>query len=277
MTARRSFQVIRGCLVVLSTTLFPLVIHAADEETNAATLYRRASSLLTQLPATFLSTASNVINSGWEGEQEDLKELLMKNQEAISEFKRATQLSHCQFASGVPAKKDASTEMPIYTKEVNVARLVLLEGRQLEKDGRWDLAIENDLSVLNFANHLGHQKDFILLAKLMELIVRRLAWAPLEQYINREQLDVRSGRHLLDSLASLRQQDVGLESAFEEEKEIMKNTIRMLKKKEGASAFYEKMYHEFDRLEDEYFGYILTALRENAPEVYEEKIKRFRE
>ena len=253
--------------------------YAAEDETNASTIYRRASSLLAQLPQDFPNRTSSVINNGWQVENEDLKELLTKNHEAIGEFKRATRLSYCQFTSGAPMKKDASTELPQHADEVNVARLVLLEGRQWEKENRPDLALENYLSVLRFANHLGQQKDFILLSKLLEIIVRRLAFAPLEQHINREQLTTQDCRHLLDSLVSLRRQDAGLEGAFEEEKEAAKNTIRTIKKKEWYNAFYnyEKMYNEFDRLEDEYLSYLVTAYRENKPEAYEERVRRFRE
>ena len=156
---------------------------------------------------------------------------------------------------------------------------MLIEGRRWEKENRPDVALDDYLSVLRFANHLGQQKDFILLSKLLEIIVRRLAFASLEPYINREQLTTQDCRHLLDSLVSLRQQDAGLEGAFEEEQVIMKNTIRTLKKKEWYNAFYnyEKMYNEFDRLEDEYLSDLVAAYRENRPEAYEEKVRRFGE
>ena len=272
--------------ITMGFTIFlvalPPVASAQSNEPNAAPLYRRASSLLTQLPADFTSRATDVIDNGWSGNHADLSELLAKNQEAIAEFKNAAQLSACDFTLGVPEKKDASTQAPQYVDEIKVATLVMLEGRWLEKEGQLDLALENYLSVLRFAHHLGQQDDFIVFHKLLQVIVQRLALVPLEQDLNQGGLDTRLCRHLLDILVSLRRQEIGLEAAFEEEKEVERNDLRMVEveaKQEGSynEAFFKEMYIEFDRLQDERFQYLIDAFKKNQPEafeVYQERLRK---
>ena len=93
---------------ILITTLLSIsssIAHAAVEETNAADLYRKASSLVTPLPQNFTERARNIIDHGWVHDEE-LLTLLAHNQAAIEIFKDATRLSYCQFVTGELLPKD---------------------------------------------------------------------------------------------------------------------------------------------------------------------------
>lgn len=289
-------------LLLVSLTCAPFLGFAAEEtppsatphdntagETNAATIYKKATSLMTPLPNDFWRKAAPVIDRGWDGEHEELKQLLIKNQEAVDEFKKATQLADCQFAPGPVTKKYADTEMPQHGKEVSIARMVLLQARAYEKEQKPDLALEDYLSVLRFAHHLDSQKDFILLSKLIAVNVRKLVYLPLVQYVQGERLDAQHGQSLLEALVSWHSQDVGLERAFEEVQEAMRNTMRRSledkgwAKREGWAneSFYQAVLSEFDnesdKLQDELSGYVRTALRENRWDEYDAQINRLRD
>ncbi|MBU1134647.1 MAG: hypothetical protein KJ569_07035, partial [Candidatus Omnitrophica bacterium] len=52
--------------------------YITDEDVNAADIYRKAGSKLTELPEDFRDKADKVIKNGWVGGNEELKEILMK-------------------------------------------------------------------------------------------------------------------------------------------------------------------------------------------------------
>ena len=268
-----------GLVLVGLCALRMTPVSAADEETNAASVYRRASSLLAQLAEGFQNKSLDVINNGWNDGDGSVRQLLLSNQDAISEFTRAAQLANCQFITG-PIKKDATTKLPEYRNEVKVARLILMQARLFESEGKWDAAAENYVTVLRFASHLGQQKNTVLFSKLMEILLKELTFTPLEQYIRHEGVTAQDYQYLLNDLVALRQQNTGLEMAFDEEKESQKNTMRMLEveaKSKGRydERFFQVMYTEFDSVVDKDFGYLMTAYRENEQESYKRQADEF--
>lgn len=108
---------------------FSSVLRAEDNNANAADLYVKAQSLATYLPQDFIEKTNKVINDGWAENNEELKEILIKNQETINEFKKATKLIHCDFSFGKPIVKNFTAPTPAHFKYlVTLARLVILEG-----------------------------------------------------------------------------------------------------------------------------------------------------
>lgn len=250
---------------------------AAINEEDAAPRYRHAGLLLTPLPDDFQNRFSRILNHGWSTEDESLKALLTSNEMAITEFKKATQLSKCRFSTGIFLKKDATAEVPKYVNEINVAKLLLLQGRLLEREKKLVEGVENYLSVLKFTSHLGQQEDLILYSKLLALVVRKLACTPLKQNAMWDPLDLSARRNLLDTLVTLRGRETDLENALREEKETLKNTIRTLgdqveRKGLREAAFMQAVYQEVDTLEDNLSASLATAFRENRVERYEEQM-----
>ena len=252
---------------------------AANNETNAAVLYEKASSMLTDIPRDFWGKTKDIRENGWVSENEQVKEILRENQAAIDEFKRATKLENCDFTFGKEIKMTAATPMPQYTKQYRLAGLVMLEGRLYERKGRPDLALKNYLTVLRFASHMNQQKKFVI-SKMVGLIAQKYAYPALEQYIKQERPSSQDYRSLLINLVSLKIKRRGLESAFEVEKEMVQNSARMIgeeakQKGEYSEAFFQEFYREVDRLANEFYGYAIVAFKKNEPAVYEETIIQF--
>ena len=264
-------------LAVCATQTFAESERTQPGELNAAPIYRRAGSLLRQLPDDFQQRANAIIENGWQDKDEDLKALLNVNQDAIQEFLGATRLAECQFVTP-GAQKDYTTPSPDYTKEVSVAKLALMQGRLYEREQNFDATQERYLAVLRFAHHLGGQRESILLGKLMEIIVRRLVLAPLAEYVQRGRFDADRGQHLLKSLLSLHEQQKGLEGAFREERELRQNTLRRMFEEKAKQTgrydktFYQALYRALDALEEEYAGYLLAGVKANNLEAYVEKL-----
>lgn len=280
MNKKRFIGLIIASFTVLFTSSF-VFANTMNDETNAAIFYRKAGSMLTKLPGVFHEKAAEIINNGWIGKNEELKEILKKNQGAINEFKKATKLTNCDFTFGKSIKKTVAAKTPRYINEHYLARLVIVEGRLYEKENRWDLALDNYLAVLRFANHMGQQKDFIIITTAVGIGAQRMVYIPLTQYINREKLSSQDCQTLLNSLVSLRNNRTGLDSAFEEEKEIMKKAIRIVVDEAKQKGQYDEIYlqklcRKFDRLCNKFFEYDIIAFKENKPEIYEEKIIQLR-
>lgn len=271
-------KLLTACLFVLFTNLFFANLSNAEE--NAAELYTKAGSMLTKLPEDFPNRVDILIKEGWsEVDSKEFGEIIAKNQEAIIYFKKATKIKNCDFTFGEHIKKTVTSSMPQHLIGImGLTRLIILEGKLYEKANKLDLALENYLYVLKSANHLGQQNDQSLLNKAMEIIVQRSVYVPLEQYVNREDINIQNCQTLLDNLISLRNEKIGLEKVFEEEKEMLKNYMRMLgeeakERKQYDENFYQRFYQEFDKLEDEYFGYLIAYFKENKPEKCKEKFK----
>lgn len=280
MSKKRFIELIIAGFTILFTSSL-VFANPMNDETNAATFYIKAGSMLTKLPGVFHEKATDIINNGWIGKNEELKEILKKNQGAINEFKKATKLTNCDFTFGRSIRKTVAAETPRYINEHYLAKLVIVEGRLYEKENRWDLALDNYLSVLRFANHMGQQKDFIIITTAVGIGAQRMVYIPLAQYINREKLNSQDCQSLLNSLVSLGNNRTGLDSASEEEKEIMKEVIRIIgdeakQKGQYDEIYLQKLYRKFDKLCDKFFGYEIIAFKKNRPEIYEEKIIQLR-
>lgn len=271
-------KLLTACFLVLFTNLFFANLSNAEE--NAAELYTKAGSMLTKPPEDFPNKVDILIKEGWpEVDSRELEEIIVKNQEAIIYFKKATKIKNCDFTFGKHIKKTVTSPMPQHlTGILGLTRLIILEGKLYEKANKLDLALENYLYALKSANHLGQQNDQILLNKIAEIIVQRRVYVSLKQYVNREDINIQNCQTLLDNLISLRNEKIGLEKAFEEEKEMLKNYMRMLgeeakERKQYDENFYQRFYQEFDKLIDEYFGYSIAYFKENKPEKCKEKFK----
>ncbi|MBU2437005.1 MAG: hypothetical protein KKE55_04840, partial [Candidatus Omnitrophica bacterium] len=94
--------------------------------------------------------------------------------------------------------------------------------------------------------------------------------------VKQKDINAQGCQVLLDSLFSLRDNKTGLEEAFREEREVMKNQVRSISKLPSAIGrlgkdYFQKFHKECDRLADKVFGYYIRAFKENRPEVYEKK------
>jgi hypothetical protein len=250
----------------------------AADDTNAATIYEKASSLLTDLPKNFNDKTRAIIDKGWIGDNNDIKELLIKNQPALNEFKKACVLTQCDFNFD---KSIATADAKVLdvSKEVALVKLLLVEARAFEKENRLDAALENYIDALKFSSHCGQQNFFV--PKLTEMITERCLAAPLADFLNNKSVNQKDLRVLFDTLISVRNKKTGLESSFETEKILLLNWTKTaafeeLKLKDKYPKNYDtKVFPEFERIINQFNDLLITAFKENKPELYREKLKNF--
>lgn len=243
--------------------------NAVENDVNAADIYIKAPLLLTALPADFIIKANEIINNGWRDDNSGLREILIKNQEALSEFKKAAKLNYCEFNFGGSAKENYDVSFPLQFKDVGtLARLALIEGRFYEQENKFNLALENYFLVLQFANHLAQQKRIVLLNNIHGKIWRKYSCQILAQYIRREAISNKEYYYILNRVISLRDNSMWFKDAVEGEKGFNKYSARAVKNKieimyAKKTFFIDTFYKEYDKLADEYFQQLITAFKEN--------------
>lgn len=259
-----------------------------DESTNAATGYKKAISMLVPLPDNFHEKAMDVINNGWGEDNEELKDILIKNQAAIREFKKATKLPNCDFSFGKNPQEDLELITRPYKDYLDLAKLVTMEGRLYEKEGDPDAALENYVSASNFIIHLTQQEGDKPLNSCYEKLTWRSIYTPLCQYINREKINTKQCNLLLDTLISLKKNMTDPQSVYAQMKETHMQMIREViqtiteeakqhKNYDPILSFYQQFYIEYDKLNDEVYRLRITAYRQNEPEKVAQAIKQLKE
>lgn len=269
---------------------------------NAAFLYLKASSELI-LPDDFGKRSNDIISNGWSDDHKDLEEILVKNKDPIKEFRKASELHECDFAFSEVINAASKGDAPPgcdgeinylrqrtddgktpYCDNTDLARLIVMECKFYERQGKLDSALDNYVSLFRLIGHLTRQKHATLVNKLIGRLVQNLAYSSLVQHINHNKLNVQHYRALLDALFSLKKnrtdfKDV-LEVRNEEFKEVVKKVadeMRSSQAKQKWVNFYQEFYSEYDRLVDEFSEYWLAAFRENNIEKFEQKSRQFRE
>lgn len=267
----------------------------SNAEENAANLYLKAGSMLTKLPEDFHIKVAMLIKEGWlKVESKELEEIVAKNQEVINIFKQATKIKDCDFTFGKPIVQDFSAPSPYATMEIlALARLILIEAKLYEEGDKLDLALEDYLSILRLAKHLDQQENFILISKMTGIIIEKLLYTPLANYIKQnENLNIENCQLLLNILLSLKRDKLRiiLADAYEEERKTM---IKLLDSPEFNFRFDEEsvknkpklklikkvrqaIYKEYDKLENELYPYFITAFRTNDCSTYKEKSRQLR-
>jgi len=252
-----------------------------DESTNAAAGYKKAISMLVPLPDNFQEKTRDVINNGWDEDNEELKDILTKNKDAIREFKKAAKLPNCDFSFD-----NNPQECPELRNYHNLARLVIMEGRLYEKEGNLNAALENYTSALNFIIHLTQQKSDKLLYSLYEKITWGSIYTPLCQYINRGKINTKQCNLLLNTIISLKKNITDPESIYEQIKEtrmqlfrkaIQETTDELKQHNYYDPTFYQQFSLEYDKLDDEFYRHLITAYRQNEPEKGTHDIEQLKE
>lgn len=268
-------------LIIFCVSISTLLAQETDSEQNAAVLYKESVSILTELPEDFREKSNVIINNGWKDNHQDLKKILERNRPSIEKFKEATKLEKCDFMLGKPVGKAVTAKFPVDSRLIDIVRLVLIEGRLYEKENEPELALRNYLCVLRFGNHLEQQNNFVLMSKLFAMAVEQLTFKPLKKFIARRTTNVQEYLSILRTLTILKKSKLGFEKAYEEEKENLKRIVRTLEnevKQEGdyREDFFQTFYKEYDKLVGEYFGYMITAFKNNNPEIFDNKIAQFK-
>src|SRR3989338_11263667 len=197
-------------------------------EENAATMYQQASSLFPDVSPFPHDEINKVIKDGRKEGNEGLKAILAQNKEAIEGFKKATEITYCDFTFDKPTVKNLIEMGPSHLKELRIAKLIMLEAKLYEREHKPDLALENYLALTRYVRHLERQKTFILLTKATVLVEEIPLYSAIEGHLKQnEKVDIENYQSLLSALLSLKSDKlrITLENAFEEERAFERNTI----------------------------------------------------
>lgn len=270
------------------------IVNAAEDSVNAADSYEKAWSLLTgfrkgiykdqqEIYDTKGNKVYETIKNGWKDDNDDLKEILSKNKESIDEFKKATQITQCEFnfQGTIEQMHERYSDSRLYRPLV-IAKLVLIEGRLFEREGKLDLALEDYFSVFQYANHLSQQKKVTQNFKILEIILRKYLYFPLVEILNNKTMVSQDYKLILGKLISLRNEKAGLENQFNEWREtfryLARSSLERAKKEKGQNAAYfiydnaflrydnDAFYKEYDALVDEFCLRLITAFKRNNVE-----------
>src|SRR3989338_868156 len=211
-------------------------------EENAATMYQQASSLFPDVSPFPHDEINKVIKDGWKEGNEGLKAILAQNKEAIEEFKKATEITYCDFSFGKAIVKDLIAMGPSHLKELRIAKLMMLEAKLYEEEHKPDLALENYLALTRYVRHLEQQKAFILLTKATVWVTETPLYSAIDRYLEQnENVNIEDFQSILSMLLSLKSDKlrITLENAFEEERTAHRNTIiRLLDSPDFLSEYF---------------------------------------
>lgn len=255
---------------------------------NAAIFYKKAVDLLKYpLPREkeITKKIGETIKNGWKGENKELMELLAQNKSSLKEFKKGLLIQKCDFNFGKKYKFYMNEPPRSYSQIRNLSNLVLLLGRYYEKQGKFNKAITEYLSVLKLAQHLA-QDNHQFLSKMSSLDSEDKAFNMLENYLTSNQADPQECQRILNYLVKLEKRQFPAKELVEIEKEYFISTINMIieddKKKAQKEGFKiklgEKSYREvyWDEIKrygyemaDKHYGNYLKAMETNRASDWE--------
>jgi len=249
-------------------------------ENNAALVYQKAANLLREMPKDsqgFIKNANVVIENGWTSEFNDLKPLILKNTQAIAEFRSGAKVEKCDFTLGEKFERTPAGKTPNFAGVVNLARLALLQARLFEQQNKWDAVLDDYLAVLRLECHLNRQKDHVLLSQMIGLIVQKMAYKPLCDLIKRKELTFKQASLLSAEMNAARRGSLGLDAALVDEREFARAAGESLMSFDEKGDYKREFMKEFNAREDEIFALLNGAYARNDLSAFNKAIKGFDE
>lgn len=228
---------------------------------NAAFYYSRAFELL-KFPESgeLKSEVYAIVQNGWRQEHREAEKLLQENAVCLLEFKKGTELTHCDFDFGrkIPYLAEKDYPSPIaYT----LFTVIELQTRYHEKHERFETAVGLYLASLAYAQHLS--RDNTAQSKLMGYIIGHEAVKRLKSYLNNNQFQTRQCPKII---AHLNAHDIS--SALKEIHEAERDWVKSIIKK-TADTFMISVTEKF-RDQPEIIGKAVQFRQEYMARAYED-------
>ncbi|MEK6715620.1 MAG: hypothetical protein AABY43_06210 [Candidatus Omnitrophota bacterium] len=221
-------------IFVITLVLTPISLFAQQEaasdpqEGNAAVYYTKAMELLkfpdpAQRPEIFKRIAE-IMEKGWQEEDKDVEEILQQSEPSLKEFSNGILLKQCDFTFGKKYEYLIDEPIPSLLKIRELTELVILKGRWYEKNGEFNKATDEYLSLLRFSWHISEGKG--LLFKMMGVAAERDACIPLKQYLNSNIAQKQNCLKISNHLSDHNKKHFLIEELYMNEKEIFLSKIR---------------------------------------------------
>ena len=164
-----------------------------------------------------------IVQNGWRQEHGEAEKLLQENALCLLEFKKGTELAHCDFDFGRKIEYLAEKEYPspiAYT----LFTMIELQARYRERQARFQTAVDLYLASLVYAKHLS--QDNTVQSKLMGYIIGHEAVKRLKSYLNNNQFQTRQCPKIIERLNA---HDIS--SALKEIHEAQRDWVKSIIKK----------------------------------------------
>lgn len=264
----------------LSVICFSRLVQAED---NAAEKYKEIFGTMLDFPSkTLEKEAYNIIERGWEKEDEQLIVFLENNKEIIKKMKKINEIPYCNFYEGIVEKSFLNTKPLPYRKIRNLTRIVLLEGRKEEKAGNLSKALDNYLLALKIAHDVSQDKSMLTL--MLSIAIKDMAYKPLMDYISNKKVSKSGRRKLLNYLEKYGSEKITIVDSIREEKNLLINTVKqtVLNKKvieekytdpemrKHMLTFGQYVFDDTVKLLNYYYGKYEIAAKLNSKEKIDE-------
>lgn len=159
------------------------------EEQNAATYYIRAINAMPRLPGELSEAYNQAMRGLWGVEEVEFYRWFVETTESRELLRKATALKRCQFPfmSGRPGGRHlVAMLLPQLASMRNFARLLMIEGHLLEKEGELKEALESYLLTMRLAGHAA--KSPTLINGLVGIACHRIAQKAIRTCLERADL-----------------------------------------------------------------------------------------
>ena len=183
---------------------------------------------------------SNWLAKGWQGENEELKDILKLNQPTFDQLETAVLLKDCF----LDISSQSSLELLIKFRRMGI--LVCLRGRYMESQGDYSKAIENYRINFEIAGHLS--KNWAVLA-LIGLAIEGRTYANLKEYLDRPNISTEELKKVFYFLEFVHKNHFDLRDLMVASKKEFKGILSTVKIK-GVHS---------DKVADYYYGSFIRA------------------
>ncbi|UCC95239.1 MAG: hypothetical protein JSW40_00400 [Candidatus Omnitrophota bacterium] len=254
-----------GCFLFSLVVIVPLTLFVSftinkriQRMDNAAMYYNKAFKLCSEKH--WDKKVEEVVGKGWRGEYKDLEGLLNRNKAMFMEFENGIQLKRCDFSFGKVYDNPFAQPFPNLLKVRNLSQLVLLKGRWHEAQNDYDEAMRNYLSLLTFTQHIS--QDRLLVSVMIATAVELMASVPLQQYLERDEVDMQLCKRIKDFLQRAEPQRSIIADAFKKEREAYMWAARVMSKKVGIRD--RDLMRSFRGVGSKYYGLLVKYARTNS-------------
>lgn len=239
----------------------------------------------------FKRIATVAEETGWQGEDKELEEILQQNEQSLAEFKKGLPFEKCDFTFGKEYKYPFEKPIPNLLKTRILSSIVVLNGRWHEQNSEFDKAVEEYLSLLTFSQHFSQDNNLVPI--MMTLVIARIPYAPIWNYLNSGKQSKNNVLKILKSLSDYKKKRLlllkyayesekgifisttqifidndldtinHLDTLGDEEKDFFKRMFNLEGADETKESFKSEVLKQVNELTDRYYGNLIKATETN--------------
>ena len=205
-----------------------LKLKEQDGRDNALIHYQQASHLMPGQPDKNQSQLiKKTLKDGWTAEAEALLPLLNTYQPMLAEIRKGTALN---YARNLGLEKGINVPMPKFLAAQTASKMLCVEGRQLESQGRHDEALNNYLAVLTMGRDFSAPGG-TLISNLISYLINQIAVGQIQDLARSGKLSRDWLLHAINYLEAIEETEGTIKEAFSGESQCFGWVIDDLRKR----------------------------------------------